>query len=253
MVKENNIKKLNVDVANILKNEYVCWGLRIALVLYAAILAPNLNRDVSSIFDNVIVRLFFACVIVFLSFHDTTLAILLSIAFVVSIQTLNKHKVNIITSLPESFRSQETEEHNNESFQDLYRFNIGNKKCVCGKQQKECVCREQFKTSEYKQEEETSSEEKKTEGFMSLSESEEKMTEGFMSLPESETYSEQSSKVFGPPNNQFTTQAQLMDAANNLVNKNQVNSVTSFCPGLNAQGSNPPQGFEDWGYSQAVF
>ena len=87
MGKESSMKNLDFDVQNILKNEYVCWGLRIILVLYAAMVAPNLNRDVSSIFDNVIVRLIVACVIVFLSFHDTTLAILLSIAFVVSIQT----------------------------------------------------------------------------------------------------------------------------------------------------------------------
>ena len=99
---KNNLKKINFDMS-ILNNEYISWGLRIILVLYAAMVAPNLNKELSNIFDNVIVRLILACLIVFLSFHDTTLAILLAISFVVSIQTLNKHKVNTITNPTESF------------------------------------------------------------------------------------------------------------------------------------------------------
>ena len=60
--------------------------------------------------------------------------------------------------------------------------------------------------------------------------------------------------VCGGPNNQFTTKAQLSDASNNLVNKNQINSVATFCPEFNAQGSNPPQGFGSWeSTAHAVF
>jgi hypothetical protein len=108
---KNNLKKINFNM-NILNNEYISWGLRIILVLYAAMVAPNLNKEISNIFDNVIVRLILACLIVFLSFHDTTLAILLAISFVVSIQTLNKHKVNTITNPTESFYGDDNTEEN---------------------------------------------------------------------------------------------------------------------------------------------
>ena len=249
---KSSIKNLDVDVQNILKNEYVCWGLRIILVLYAAMVAPNLNRDVSSIFDNVIVRLIVACVIVFLSFHDTTLAILLSIAFVVSIQTLNKHKVNTITSLPESFMGHNVNlsgeqhdlmenMHHKESFMGHDGENHSEEEHPPIETMHMSDTKESFMGHEgnYNEEQET-----KMEGE----------NEGFVSGPNSETQSEQQQpSICGGPNNQFTTQSQLYDAANNLVNKNQVNSVATFCPELNAQGSNPPQGFGDWNSAHAIF
>jgi hypothetical protein len=106
MAKE--LKNIDVNIQKFFKNEYVSWILRIILILYAAIVAPSIDRKVSSIFDNVLVRLIIACIIVFLSFHDTTLAILLSIAFVVSIQTLNKHKVNTLSTIKEKFSNRDS-------------------------------------------------------------------------------------------------------------------------------------------------
>ena len=47
MGKDSSIKKVDVEFQNVLNNEYVLWGLRIILVLYAAMVAPNLNREVS--------------------------------------------------------------------------------------------------------------------------------------------------------------------------------------------------------------
>ena len=253
---KSSIKNLDVDVQNILKNEYVCWGLRIILVLYAAMVAPNLNREVSSIFDNVIVRLIVACVIVFLSFHDTTLAILLSIAFVVSIQTLNKHKVNTITSLPESFMV--NDEHN---MADLRNNHVRMDNMNENFMSQDGNTSEEIHRLRDNTREEVMQHRKNMHNENFLNNSEEQQTEmegeneGFVSGPNSETQSEQQQQpsVCGGPNNQFTTQSQLYDAANNLVNKNQVNSVATFCPELNAQGSNPPQGFGDWNSAHAVF
>ena len=255
MGKESGIKNLDVDVQNILKNEYVCWGLRIILVLYAAMVAPNLNRDVSSIFDNVIVRLIVACVIVFLSFHDTTLAILLAIAFVVSIQTLNKHKVNTITSLPESFISPDNNhpipEDSNGMSMDGFTMH---------EQTADHALDEHhgMRDTEHTGENNESftnggSEEEEHRHHHRRGPDHNHSEEGFVSGPNSESQSEQAPSICGGPNNQFTTQAQLYDASNNSVNKNQVNSVATFCPELNAQGSNPPQGFGNWGSAHAVF
>ena len=81
----------------------------------------------------------------------------------------------------------------------------------------------------------------------------EQENEGFMSGPHAEAEHTGNPSVCGGPNNQFTTQAQLNDASNNLVNRNQVNSVATFCPEFNAQGSNPPQGFGSWNSAHASF
>ena len=257
MGKESSMKNLDFDVQNILKNEYVCWGLRIILVLYAAMVAPNLNRDVSSIFDNVIVRLIVACVIVFLSFHDTTLAILLSIAFVVSIQTLNKHKVNTITSLPESFMNSE-DSFTGDGMQTMEDPFTGTGNANQTKEEDSFIGNYENFTERMHPEHEEEHHVGPHPEHPPLPAHQpvphpEHTTEGFMGNTHSESQEMQAASVCGGPNNQFTTQEQLHDAANNSVNKNQVNSVATFCPELNAQGSNPPQGFGNWGSTHAVF
>jgi hypothetical protein len=276
MGKDSSIKKVDVEFQNVLNNEYVLWGLRIILVLYAAMVAPNLNREVSSIFDNVIVRLVVACVIVFLSFHDTTLAILLAIAFVVSIQTLNKHKVNNITSIPESFMSEHNEsfmaenenvpnesfmgQEGNESFMghesnESFMGHESNESFM-GHESNESFMGHESNESFMNQEgNESLMNQEGNESFMgqenfvghNVNTTVEESNESFVGNQEKQ-YEENTNNatVCGGPNNQFTTTAQLNDASNNLVNKNQINSVATFCPELNAQGSNPPQGFGSW-------
>ena len=313
---KDSLKNLDGNVQNILQNNYVCWGLRIVLVLYAAMVAPNLNREVANIFDNVVIRLVVACLIVFLSFHDTTLAILLAIAFVVSIQTLNKHKVDTITSLPESFMNQGDEpfedqegndmEDNNEnfkdhappgenasqeekdSFADYERFmnsqnenftqhenpaeestnesfsNFqGNENFMHTSSENENFMGHQTSENENFMGHQTSENENfmghetsENENFMGheTSENENFMghqtseNENFMGheTSENENFANPNfnSNNCGGPNNQFTTQAQLFDIGNNMLNQNQNNSVSTFCPSFNPQGGGEPSAFD---------
>jgi hypothetical protein len=286
---KDSLKNLDGNVQNILQNNYVCWGLRIVLVLYAAMVAPNLNREVANIFDNVVIRLVVACLIVFLSFHDTTLAILLAIAFVVSIQTLNKHKVDTITSLPESFMNQgdepfEDQENdvmetdggndNNENFKD----NAPPGENASQEEKDSFADYERFMNSQNENftQSENQAEDSTNESFSNFQGNENFMPhpegehENFMSHPEGEHenfighetsenenfmgHQEGEQENFanpnfnsnncGGPNNQFTTQGQLFDAGNNMLDQNQNNSVGTFCPSFNPQGGGEPSAFD---------
>lgn len=222
------------EVDKVLKNDYVCWGLRILLVLYAAMVAPNLNEDVSSLFDNVFVRLIIAAVIVFLSFHDPTLAILLSICFVVSIQTLNKHKVSEISQLP------------NENFDGGYqemiedvtsKFSSGVKNVANVYKNLPEESRQALNTGIINQVENKMGEKQDSEENFKV-----EMQNQEAEVPQRRMYNEISNHIAsptdgvcgGPP---FTSKEQFFDAQNNYVSRNQRNQVATFCPQTGPQGT----------------
>ena len=257
-----NLTTDNKQVSNLLKNDYVSWGLKILLVLYAAMVAPQLNRQVSMIFDNIIVRLIIAVLIVFLSFYDVTLAILLAICFVVSIQTLNKHKITSITTMPENFANNEMEDDMEEEDMEDNMMMENNQENMENFRNMSMEGTETNNNMMMMEGTETNNnmmmmEGTETNNNMMMMEG----TENFMggAMPE-ENYmrvdglTEQENRMTnnqnlsndvsmcGGPNNQFTTQTQLYDAGNNYVNQNQNNSVATFCPELNPQGFNSPSG-----------
>jgi len=260
MAKSNSLTKMTdkslSEIDKVLKNEYVCWGLRILLVLYAAMVAPNLNEDISNLFDNVFVRLVVAGIIVFLSFHDPTLAILLSICFVVSIQTLNKHKVSEIAQLP------------NENFQGGYEDMI--------KEYGEKLSGGLKKASNIYQElpEESQDALKSsiTKGFKSGlnnigTPETESVHENFQNpQQEAEMESQNEMRINKSVSNAilkptagvcggkpFTSKAQFFDAQNNFVSRNQRNQVQSFCPQTGPQGTGSlPVGYSGYGYSDSA-
>lgn len=76
-----------------LSNKYVSTTLKVLLAFYAAFAAPNLPRSVASLLDHTVVRILIAILIVFVATKDASLAILVSLAFVLSLQTANKYKL----------------------------------------------------------------------------------------------------------------------------------------------------------------
>ena len=70
-------------------------------------------------FDNMFVRLIFAVLIIYLCYIDPTSAILLAVSFVVSVQTLNKHKIN-------NMNNGEKEEYNSSSNYEEENTNVNN-------------------------------------------------------------------------------------------------------------------------------
>lgn len=76
-----------------LSNKYVSTTLKVLIALYAAFAAPSLPKGIASFFDNSLVRIAVAILIVYLATKDSSLAILVALAFVLTLQTANKHKL----------------------------------------------------------------------------------------------------------------------------------------------------------------
>lgn len=203
-------------------NVWILWTIRTILVIYASFIAPNLNKGGSMFFNNMFVRLIFAVLIIYLCYVDPTSAILLAVSFVVSVQTLNKHKINNMnntngenymttpvdnTNTYESYNYSEEEDKNN-----LYNMNNSD--------------------LEKKIDEEFSNH---TQAKPLLSMNDPLMTSLEKEVKESVPMSD---------NNSFTNSHQLLAVQENTIeNSNQNDSVQTFKNQFSAQGSNYPSGY----------
>jgi len=73
-----------------LDNVYINTAIKVFLALYAALAAPQLPPVVAGLLDNLVVRVFFAFVIVFVALRDAGIALMLAVAYIVTLQTVNK-------------------------------------------------------------------------------------------------------------------------------------------------------------------
>ena len=90
------VKKLaNLDkIAPFLKEEKMRYLLQGILILYISIWLPDATYTSVASFNNVMVRLVFVLMIVILCLIDEfTSALLLTMAFILSIQRLNRYKI----------------------------------------------------------------------------------------------------------------------------------------------------------------
>jgi len=76
-----------------LDNEYISTAIKIFLGLYAALAAPQLPKSLVSLLDNIFVRILFAFSIVFMATRDPSIALMIAVAFIVTLQTANKMRL----------------------------------------------------------------------------------------------------------------------------------------------------------------
>jgi hypothetical protein len=74
-----------------LNNEYVNAFLMIILITYASLAAPRLPRSVAKLFENPLTKLIIFFLIVYTAKHNAGVAIIASIAVLVSLMTLNRY------------------------------------------------------------------------------------------------------------------------------------------------------------------
>lgn len=79
------IEKLVKDSLSFLNVPWVRWALIVLVILYIAGLVPMFPHQVATVFQNPIVHLLFLLFIVYIALKDLPLALLLAIAFVVSL------------------------------------------------------------------------------------------------------------------------------------------------------------------------
>jgi len=77
-----------------LDNEYVSASLSLFLLLYASLAAPKLPKFIAQLFDYKLFKLFIFFLIVFVARKNPTIAIIAAIAVIVSLETLNRYKIN---------------------------------------------------------------------------------------------------------------------------------------------------------------
>lgn len=75
------------------------WVVRAVLVVYAAFVASNLPPHVSGMFDNTVARMVVVVLILALAVCDPASAILLTIGFVLSIQSANKQHISKLANV----------------------------------------------------------------------------------------------------------------------------------------------------------
>lgn len=76
-----------------LDNVYISTTIKVLIGLYAAFAAPKLPPSLVSLMDNVLVRIAFAFVIVLTATRDPSIALMIAIAFIVTLQTANKFRL----------------------------------------------------------------------------------------------------------------------------------------------------------------
>lgn len=83
------------DIAKFLEeNKYVTPALVLFLILYAALIAPNLSERTAGLFDNSLFNLLVFFLIAYSARINPTVAVIAAIGVMVSLITLNNYKVN---------------------------------------------------------------------------------------------------------------------------------------------------------------
>ena len=92
-ISQNLISQGENILDKLLSNEYVLTSLKVFLALYAAMAAPRLPSEVLNLFSNPLVKIAWAAVIVILATKKPDLALIVAVAFVVTLETLNKQNL----------------------------------------------------------------------------------------------------------------------------------------------------------------
>jgi len=83
-----------MSIINLLDNSYLYTVLKMFIILYSAIIAPNLPDHISKLFHQSIVQVIIFAIITFVATKDITISILLTIAFFISFHSYTRHLYN---------------------------------------------------------------------------------------------------------------------------------------------------------------
>lgn len=94
---QNMVKEVLGSSENVLNraldNPYISTTLKVFLGLYAAFAAPQLPKSLANMMDHTVVRIVFAFLIVFMATRDPSLALMIAVAFIITLQTANKFRL----------------------------------------------------------------------------------------------------------------------------------------------------------------
>ena len=86
----NKLTRMNNNIRGHVQNQLVVNILRVLLIIYCAFVVPVLKQKHVSVVDQQIVRFIVVAIIIYLSFIDLPSAILLTIAFLLTLQKVDR-------------------------------------------------------------------------------------------------------------------------------------------------------------------
>ncbi len=87
------IVKIEGTLNSTLDNVYISTTIKVFICLYAAFAAPKIPQSLVWLFDNILFRIGMAFVIVFMAVRDPAIALLIAVAFMITLQVANKHRL----------------------------------------------------------------------------------------------------------------------------------------------------------------
>jgi hypothetical protein len=86
----STLRSLTSNIEDLLSNEYISTGIILFLVLYGGIAAPKLPRSIAKLFSHPLFNLIIIFSIAYIYKKNKSIALIATIVFVMSLQTLNK-------------------------------------------------------------------------------------------------------------------------------------------------------------------
>jgi len=90
---QNILDTANLNMARFVANPYISAILLIIFLMYAGMAAPALPQGIAKLFDYTIFKIFWLALILFVFNFNPAVAIIMAIAFFVSLQTLSRWKL----------------------------------------------------------------------------------------------------------------------------------------------------------------
>lgn len=80
-------------IENIKQNEYASMGIAVALIVFAAYVAPRLPGNILELFDNPIIKLLVFLIVAFAAKKNPTIGIVLAVCLMIILHTLSQRKI----------------------------------------------------------------------------------------------------------------------------------------------------------------
>lgn len=90
---KNIITETETVLNRTLDNVYINTTIKVLLGLYAAFAAPKLPPTMVNLMDNIFVRIGFAFTIVLVATRDPSIALMVAVAFIITLQTANRNRL----------------------------------------------------------------------------------------------------------------------------------------------------------------
>jgi hypothetical protein len=98
----DTIRNLKTPTENVLNNTYVSGFLKIIIILYATLAAPQLPPNISKYFHHPMVQIIIFALIAFTATKDIGISLLIAIAFFISFHSYTKNLISSVLSKTKS-------------------------------------------------------------------------------------------------------------------------------------------------------